>query len=97
MQSLLQKAISRIERGWTQHAMARDADGERVRLSDDPKACSWCLCGAIQGDDFKASNALYNLLFDRLPKGFRNLSEWNDEPGRTLDEVLALLRSVVQM
>lgn len=93
---MLERAIARIERGWTQGASARDAAGERVYLAHDPKAVCWCLVGAIQAEErkqFRASDALYNVLFDKLPrKGFRNLSEWNDEPGRTRDEVLALLR-----
>lgn len=74
---------------WTQGAAARTLDGRAVNASN-PKACCFCLAGAlavIYSDeaDIKVRAAL------RYRTHPLWLSEWNDDPGRTIDDVRKLV------
>lgn len=98
MQADALRAIrARIETGWSQAAFARDAFGEQVVLGSD-EAVSWTLCGAfaLAGKD--------GIPMGHLPAALRALTEvtemeslngWNDEAGRTKDEVLAALDAAI--
>ena len=80
---------------WTQGAYARDADGEDLLDANDnlmvpPEAVCFCLYGAvayIEDDTVRGGEACQYL--ERL--GI-SATEWNDEPERTQDEVVAKLR-----
>ena len=88
---------SRITTGWSQDAYARNAFGEQVALGSD-EAVSWTLCGAfaLAGKD--------GTPMGHLPAALRVLAEvtemeslnaWNDEAGRTKEEVLDALDAAI--
>ena len=90
------KLLSRTG-AWTQGAYARDAAGVGLRASE-PTACSWCIQGAM----FKVRNLTGNLATPEILRAqealLRHTNEsdtaglwcWNDQPGRTQEEVLDL-------
>lgn len=84
-----------IERGWCQRVMARNQFGEEV-FYNNSDACEWCLSGAC---------AKVGLWWGKLIQEVRKVAGlgdvfvtgetvpgWNDVPGRTKEEVLAVLR-----
>lgn len=79
-----------ILRGWTQNANARDAHGVEVIGGDLSRAAAWSLSGAVlwalSGEvAFRISMAIAEVL------GGPFMCTWNDAPGRTQADVLALL------
>lgn len=84
---------------WTQGAYARDADGNDLVSNDDGvvvplQAVCFCLYGAVayvEGETISESKA------GQFLEGL-NVSaiEWNDDPERTQDEVVAKLREAAQ-
>lgn len=82
-----------VEKGWTQAVMARDSAGYSVSEDDDRATC-FCLYGALwrtaQNQD-GLRNSVRDALHDATGGNF---VKWNDAPGRTKDEVLALIRRV---
>jgi hypothetical protein len=85
-------AMELIEKGWTQRAFARDRDGRKV-LASDPRACKWCIGGAIylaypdQTAWLEAVAKLRKVIGDiALP------TWWNDAPERTHEEVIEACR-----
>ena len=68
------------EHGWCQTVLR---DGERV-----------CVIGAIRavhkGRSLEPRDPVYGLLRERI--GPDNIVAWNDDPGRTVEDVLAALR-----
>ena len=88
---------SRVEKGWSQDAHARDASGEEVPLGSD-EAIAWTLCGAfaLAGKD--------GIPMGHLPAALRALAEvtemeslntWNDAAARTKEEVLDALDAAI--
>jgi hypothetical protein len=77
------------EGAWTQGVEARRADGRSVGFND-PIACSWCLAGAKWRVGDLASNRPW------LALGLDSVSAWNDAPGRTQADVLALLDAKIK-
>ena len=88
---------TRIVTGWSQDAYARDVSGGQVPLGSD-EAVSWTLCGAfaLAGKD--------GIPMGHLPAALRALAEvtemeslngWNDEAGRTKEEVLDALDAAI--
>lgn len=73
---------------WTQHTSARDKAGAPVR-SASIEACSWCLIGTLQ----KVTTTVIRHDDPYKLFGLKNLTEWNDMPGRTYQEVIDLLDS----
>jgi hypothetical protein len=92
-----------IRRGWTQGTLAENADGVHV-IATDSDACKWCLMGAINasfGTVEKSQPALVaaqKAIAELTGKNIGNisLSQWNDEPGRTQEEVIKLLEGIGQ-
>lgn len=97
---LLRDAARLVAASWTQHADARASDGSAV----DPwhnDAVSWSLLGALVasyerllalGDATVALSALAVAclqLADVVDSD--SLAEWNDQPDRTQDDVLAAI------
>ncbi|HEY5098523.1 MAG TPA: hypothetical protein VII54_00550 [Gaiellaceae bacterium] len=96
---LLCSARDLVRRGWTQHAEGRDAHGAAVEPWH-PTATSWSLLGAVvaaleaQTDGGKELPLVQ--LTDALDAlalfvDFDSLADWNDEPGRTQGDVIAVL------
>lgn len=100
---LLGNASDFVKRGWTQVSYARDKKDNSVSPLD-PKACKWCLVGALRKassedptymrrlDRLKVSANVHRSLKDFINYG--SLTNWNDEDGRTQAEVISLLLSV---
>ena len=81
---------------WTQGYFARDAAGQEC-ASKDPAATCWCVVGAmvrLGSDDPRPDIEFINALKAHLGPPC-SLSMWNDAPGRTHADVLALLDRVV--
>ncbi len=92
------KAWQLIEKGWTQGASARDSYGIGV-YSGDPDAICWCAIGALaavygdsQDEYDQAFRRVVGVLTDRLGCVYPVIMQWNDAPGRTQAEVVALLK-----
>lgn len=78
---------------WTQSVLAKSKFGNAV-TTRSPRAVSWCLLGAHYRvtNGWTASDA-WDIL--QRAAGVSSLSFWNDAPGRTHAEVLALLDSCI--
>ncbi len=88
------RAAALIRRGHVKGANAANASGHRVSARSDD-ACAWCLIGAINA----ASGSNCALYGDALIAAGRSvpgrvLSQWNDAPERTAEEVAAFLESL---
>lgn len=86
---ILDEAKDLIEKGWHQGYFAQNADGRDVD-SSDPNACAFCVLGAVfhaAGD--KPAGLAYDALIAVSPGGMP--AEFNDQPGRTKEEVLDLI------
>ena len=103
--SILERAAERINRGWCQDSYAVIEDGGRVstgRVSSDPRACQWCLMGAI-GEDVPDDDRRVSLAKDWVRNALRTvvgewgLLNWNDARGRTKEEVLAAIDGATTM
>src|SRR5690348_9289619 len=90
-------ARDKIVEGWAQGYYAYTAEGMRCNSANE-NACSWCALGALSiamnklvgPPDIDQSNwGLYGRVRDLLDsKTNDNLAEWNDQPGRTKEEVV---------
>lgn len=101
---VLLKAAALVERGWTQHEMARDRVGNKVSPISDTAVC-WCALGAAKrvADGHThpyshARDALYAHLFAHPDSGDGPdpVTTWNDAPGRTQAEVVAALKAAAE-
>ena len=92
---VLKAARAKIEKGWTQGAMARDKNGVALSCSDQDAAC-WCVMGATMAvtHDIPTTNAAIGFL--RLAVG-DFAPRWNDTPGRTQAEVLAAFDKAIEL
>lgn len=95
---ILAAAAALVERGWSQHAAFRDANGEPC---DAKAAVAWCMTAAIYHRDYGTDDPLPHYAAERFVRrvlGFDAKPEkessvgWNDEPGRTQQEVVSVLR-----
>jgi hypothetical protein len=77
---------------WCKGAFARTASGESVG-SQDPGAVSFCLLGAI-GKAYSGSDSVPGAIAElsKLLPADISFTRWNDEPSRTKEEVLEVLR-----
>ena len=101
--SLLRTAYRAIQRGFTAGSLARTPDGMPCFVNDST-AASWSLYGALQLGELHVAKAhgagvawdAFSTACDLVQAGIageyrRNLLRYNDAPGRTQTEVLALL------
>ena len=86
---ILIAAREKIEHGWTQKTYARSVDGDGV-VYNSPEAVCWCSIGAICAIENRSSAADWaiNILAEVVETSPSRLTEWNDAPDRTQDEVL---------
>ncbi len=103
-QEILEAAAEILERmGWTQDTLARDAEGNETHPCDEDVACL-CMVGAMyRACGFSTavempSEVLHRLRDAIFARDERDLSpaEWNDQPGRTKEEVISLLREAAK-
>lgn len=90
------RALLARDGGWTQGACARDADGKEVDEMS-VRAVSFDLLGALTragvGQPAQTSNDAMARLLDRISS--KTLGDWNDAPGRTQAEAVALLDAAI--
>jgi len=108
--AVLVKGLKRIQRGWTQGAMACTVDGRSLPslAAGSPEACRWCAIGAITDARNTSvwSDAIDTLRAVVAARTQHSADEvqivwWNDAPGRTQAEVVevyqqALLRVAME-
>ena len=84
---VLRAAASRVRRGWTQGANARDIDGVAVEAYSESAVC-WCavgaICAAADGSPSLAVEAVAAM--DGALRG-GCAAFWNDRPSRTAEQV----------
>jgi hypothetical protein len=83
--------------GWCQGHYAKNDKGEGT-FSADEKACSFCAVGAL-GHIYSGKNysEAFSKIFNALNKSEKQhifVSEWNDDPARTKEEVVNLLKEL---
>lgn len=88
------------EHDWTQHTLARDAGGMPCQVDADG-AVNFCAMGYIMASYRKVGKANFELdqaitLFRKhldkmVPKFTYSVSDWNDEPERTKQDVVDAL------
>ena len=100
---ILKAAKAKIEQGWTQNAEARTAPGGMDCYANCELAVCWCAMGAV----FVVVNAsvlarwrhpdINNAvaMLEAVVGG--DVAVWNDEPGRTQDEVVAMFDKAIAM
>lgn len=99
---LLTQARAVIERGWCQGCFARDAEGQPVAATD-PLAETFCIRGATRvvspNDDARerAHWHLENAIIDVTQRSYTSLASYNDDPGRTQAEVLAVFDAAIKL
>lgn len=96
---LLQRARLNVMDGWCQHVYYKDALGRPCGMG---QASCYCAMGALvqascgYGDTFATHSfsRAARMLQDQVTKlegnGLVNVQQWNDEPGRTKQEVVEL-------
>ena len=93
------RALLEAPERWTQGAIACDGDGEMVSAHARTAVC-WCMIGAINRCAARARasvdvNLELRRLLEKARGGTEPLDFWNDAPGRTHADVLALLDRVI--
>lgn len=83
------RALELIKMGWTQGSKARDMDGKSCLFSGLPPV-AWCAYGALETayPSWEGMKAALARVRDVL--GSNAIMAWNDEPGRTQVEVVAV-------
>jgi hypothetical protein len=101
--AILFRARALIERGWCQGVDARDENGQRINPWN-PGARSWSLLGALVTAEDTEADVVAHVELDQFARavallgevtGTSSLQEWNDEAGRTHEQVLAVFDSAV--
>jgi hypothetical protein len=95
--AVIDQAIKLVTLGWCQRAIARSASGQTVSAWS-AAACEWCLAGALSAARHSGGGGpgyieALNLVGDIIAGmgGAKPIEEWNDTPGRTQAEVIAVL------
>jgi len=108
---IIKKAIELLEtKGWTQGAYARNAEGAPIYRME-PEACSFCLSGALsraymemnenhddEVDPFyeEFRNTRIGIIdIIRKKYGADQIITFNDDDGRTKEEVVGLLKEAL--
>ena len=91
----LDKIISRLEKGWTQHHSARDANGDPIG-SKDEKATCWCLVGAMAKEDIHLCSETYAHILStiRREEDAYCVGCWNDGEEQTQEKIIASLKKM---
>lgn len=84
-----------IEKGWTQAAYARDINGYRVSPRSTDAVC-FCSIGAIQ--HVHGSWGVPERFLTRASEhAYWSVPVWNDKPGRTKEDVIALFDKAIEI
>ena len=82
-----------VKAGWCQGAGSRNAEGREVR-SAAPDAVSWCLTGGITASSLVTERGWLRMTDAIREIVGKDITGWNDAPGRTQGEVVELLERV---
>jgi hypothetical protein len=98
---ILREARAKIEKGWCQGYYARDKDGNQTSY-DNPNAEAFCSSGAVWSfcsDTVSAHQCSYagSFLSEALDDPRITFVHWQDQPGRTKEEVLALFDKAIAL
>ena len=80
-------------RGWCQHTHARNTAGRACGVND-PDAVQWDTLGALiksRETGYVSNGAVESV---RLMTGYETIQRWNDQPGRTKNDVVRLLQGL---
>lgn len=90
------KARAKVEEGWCQGAAARDKGGLAVAATSSD-ATRFCILGAINAARLDNGVSVIGELYCALKceAGESSLAGFNDAPGRTQEEVLALFDKAI--
>lgn len=92
----LLKIRALLQKGWTQGHNAITKNGDGITCNS-PHAASFCLNGALRrvtGSNAKQELKLYRTIESHL--GGKTVVGYNDTPGRTKQEVLTTLATVIE-
>ena len=98
---LLRRACDLVRSGWSQHADARSAEGVEVQPWQKT-GVAWSLLGALVAALEERADHGRDLPLDHLAAALNELAEhvdddsltnWNDEPTRTHDDVINTLQA----
>ena len=95
---VLVRARANVKKGWCQESSAKDTYGFSVAYWQ-PEACFWCIMGAI----WKACGSIDAIHGEKAEAVIRDIldekyiSQWNDKPGRTKQEVLDLFDKAISI
>lgn len=90
---VLEEARARVAKGWCQRAYALDADGKPL-WATDRRATKWCLRGAVFASAYDDHEEPFLCL---ARAGVGEGTAWNDKPGRTQAEVIAVLDHAIAL
>jgi hypothetical protein len=104
VRQVIRTARAKIAEGWTTHAFARDSYRWGCQANAKDAYC-WCLTGALcaavgVGDVSYLEPASHRTRPAYFAEGLLELKageplpQWNDAPGRTIEQVLGLLDAV---
>jgi hypothetical protein len=89
-----------LQKGWTQEVHARDESGDSDFVTADSAVC-FCALGAISAaygsdpSDETGVDAQFHLR--KVLPAYASIPDWNDDPVRTKDEVVAKLREAAAL
>lgn len=87
------------EKGWTQGAMFRSSTGVKLSFLKKEQTASYCMVGALRAQ-YRPDPSIYGqvqeLLHDVIGEEWASLESWNDQPGRTKEEVLAVFDKAIE-
>lgn len=87
---ILIRGKERIKDGWCQGSLWTDTEGVDCDLN---RAACYCALGAITEVEVDSEHDAYCILVGQL--GGDRLSDWNDDPDRTKQEVLDLFTRAI--
>ena len=96
---VLKRARELVANGWTRKTIARDANGRFVTVLSR-EATSFCVVGGLM----RAQSEMGGFITRNLRRvleiaadiEYRDIADWNDEPGRTKEEVLAVYDKAIE-
>ncbi len=98
---VLKFGLEQIQRGWTIRAFARDANFQPVGL-ESPNTVCWCAVGALYqkiknpySEQLKEALSILDSVI-REQNSTLSILHWNDQPGRTKEQVIAVYRAAIE-
>ena len=93
---VLTQARALIEKGWTQDALARDAEGQDV-YPKNSDACQWCATGAIWAvvGISQAYLDAFDMIDNLVRDNYEDIGYFNDAPDTTQADVIKLFDEAI--